>query len=191
MLFAQLLTGLGLAGAAGLNAYVPLLGVGLLARFGVLTLAPPFDLLTHPVVLGVLGALLALEVVVDKVPALDHANDAVMTLVRPVAGAVLFAGGSGALAGVSPVVLLVAGLVTAFGVHATKAAARPLVNVGTGGLGGPVVSVVEDVVAAAVTLVAVLAPLLVAVLALGVAWAGWRAWRLLLQRRRAAPQRAP
>ena len=86
--------GLGLAGAAGLNAYIPLLGVAVLGRMHVLALSPPFDLLMHPVVIGALGVLLALELVVDKVPAADHVNDVVQTFIRPAAGAVLFLGGA-------------------------------------------------------------------------------------------------
>ncbi len=185
-LFAQVLTGLGLAGAAGLNAYIPLLGVGLLARFGVITLAAPFDLLGHTTVLVIVGVLLALEVVVDKVPALDHANDLVMTAVRPAAGALVFAAGSGAIAEVPAPLLLGAGLLTAFGVHATKAAARPVVNLGTGGLGAPVMSLLEDVVAVLVTMVAVLAPLVVLGLVVLAGWAMVRVWRLVFRRKRAA-----
>src|SRR5262249_38354406 len=151
---------LGLAGAAGLNAYVPLLGVAVLGRLNVIALAPPFDVLMHPIAIGALVLLLALEVVVDKVPGADHVNDVVQTFIRPAAGALLFLGGSGAGGQVSPLVLLVAGLVTAFGVHATKAAVRPAVNVTTLGVGTPVVSLIEDVLSAITTLVAVLVPVL-------------------------------
>lgn len=185
-LFAQILTGLGLAGAAGLNAYIPLLGVGLLARFGVITLAAPFDLLANTTVLVIVGVLLVLEVVVDKVPALDHANDLVMTFVRPATGALLFAAGSGAIAEVPAPLLLGAGLLTAFGVHATKAAARPVVNVGTAGLGAPVVSAMEDVLSVVVTALAIVAPLVVLLLAVLAAWAAVRVWRLVFRRRSAA-----
>lgn len=173
-LLTSLLTGLGLAGAAGLNAYVPLLGVALLGRAHLLTLSAPFDLLMHPVAIGVLGLLLALEVVVDKVPGADHVNDVVQTFIRPAAGALLFLGGSGAAGQVPPLVLLVAGLITAFGVHATKAAVRPAVNVSTLGVGAPVVSLVEDLVSAVTTVVAVLLPVLVVLLLAGVLWVGWR-----------------
>lgn len=182
-LLGSLLTGLGLAGAAGLNAYIPLLGVAVLGRMHVITLAPPFDVLTHPVAIGALVMLLALELVVDKVPAADHVNDLVQTFVRPAAGAVLFLGGSGAAARVPPLVLLVAGLVTAFGVHATKAAVRPAVNVTTLGLGTPVVSLIEDLVSAITTLVAVLVPVLVVLLLAGLLWVGLR----LARRRRVDP----
>ncbi len=67
----------------------------------------------------------------DKIPVADHVNDVVQTFVRPAAGALLFVGGSGAAGHVPPVVLVIAGLVTAFGVHATKATVRPAVNVST------------------------------------------------------------
>jgi len=173
-LLTSLLTGLGLAGAAGLNAYVPLLGVALLGRAHLISLTGPLELLTHPVTLGVLLGLLALEVVVDKVPGADHVNDLAQTFVRPAAGAVLFLGGSGAAGQVPPLVLLIAGLVTAFGVHATKAAVRPAVNVATLGVGAPIVSLVEDVLSAITTLVAVLVPVLVVLLLAGVLWVGLR-----------------
>jgi len=178
-LWTQLLTGLGLAGAAGLNAYVPLLGVALLARAQVLTLTPPFDLLTHPWVIGVLVTLLLLELVVDKIPVADHVNDVVQTFIRPAAGALLFVGGSGAAGHVPPVVLVIAGLVAAFGVHATKAVVRPAVNASTFGAATPLISAAEDVTSASTTLVAVFAPVLVLLLllllAVGVWWFARRA----------------
>ncbi len=173
-LVASLLTGLGLAGAAGLNAYIPLLGVAVLGRMHVLALSAPFDVLMHPVAIGALVVLLALELVVDKVPAVDHVNDVVQTFIRPAAGAVLFLGGSGAAGHVPPLVLLLAGLLTAFGVHATKAAVRPAVNVATLGVGTPVVSLIEDVLSAITTVIAVLVPVLVVLLLAAVLWVGFR-----------------
>ncbi|RPH72245.1 MAG: DUF4126 domain-containing protein [Myxococcaceae bacterium] len=173
-LISSLLTGLGLAGAAGLNAYIPLLGVALLGRMHVLTLSAPFDVLMHPVTIAALVVLLALEVVVDKVPAADHVNDVVQTFVRPAAGALLFLGGSGAAGQVPPLVLLLAGLVTAFGVHATKAAVRPAVNVSTLGVATPLVSLLEDLLSAITTVVAVLVPILVLLLLGGLLWVGLR-----------------
>jgi hypothetical protein len=159
-----ILTGLGLAGAAGLNAYIPLLLVGLVARLGLVDLTSPYDLLESPPVLVALGVLLVVEVVADKVPAVDSVNDTVQTLIRPAAGAVLFAGSVGIGSDLAPEVGLIAGLLAAGSVHATKAAARPVVNVSTAGLGGPVVSVVEDVASVVTTLVAIFLPILVLVL---------------------------
>jgi hypothetical protein len=174
------LTGLGLAGAAGLNAYIPLLVVGLLARAGLVDLTAPYDLLESTPVLVALALLLVVELGVDKVPALDSVNDAIATFIRPAAGAVLFAGSVGIGSDLAPEVGLVAGLLAAGGVHATKAAARPVVNVSTAGIGGPVVSVAEDVASVVTTLVAVFVPILVLVL---LALFIWLAVRVASRRR--------
>ncbi len=164
MLLTHVLTGFGLAGAAGLNAYIPLLAVSLLARFEVISLSSPFDVLVNPWVTGALVVLVVLEFIVDKVPGADHVNDVIATFIRPAAGAVVFAGASGVVKDVSPIILVIAGLVTALSVHAVKAAARPVVNAATVGVGAPVASVVEDALSAVTSLVAVFLPLLVLVL---------------------------
>src|SRR4051794_36548449 len=93
-----LLQALELSAAGGLNAYAPLLVVGLLARFtGLVHLAPPYDLLAHPLVLAALGLLAALDFVADKIPVVDHAVHVVGLAVHPAAGAVLaLAANSGA-----------------------------------------------------------------------------------------------
>jgi hypothetical protein len=170
------ITGLGLAGAAGLNAYVPLLVVGLLGRAGVLHLTAPYDSLTDTPVLAVLGVLFAIEFLADKVPGVDSVNDVVQTVVRPAAGAVLMAGSLGIGTSLPPWVGVVAGIVTAGGIHATKAAARPVVNVSTAGVGGPVVSLIEDAVSLAASLLAVLAPILLVVFVAGLVWWLRRVW---------------
>ena len=79
-----MLTGTGLAASSGLNAWVPLLALGLLARYtNLVTLPQDWSWLTNGWVLGVLVALLVLELVADKVPVLDSINDIVYTVVRP------------------------------------------------------------------------------------------------------------
>ena len=171
------LTGLGLATAAGLNAYVPLLVVALLGRFGVLDLSAPYDSLSSTPVLIALGVLLAVEVLADKVAGVDSVNDVIQTVVRPAAGAVLFAGSIGLLTDLPPWVGVVAGLLTAGGVHATKAAVRPAVTVSTGGLGNPVISAIEDAVSLVVSVLAILAPVLMAVLLVISGALLWRWWR--------------
>ncbi len=158
-----LLSALGLSGAAGLNAYIPLMLIAALARSGAVHLAAPFDVLGSWWALTALGVLLAIEIVVDKVPGADHVNDVVQTFVRPAAGAVLFASQSG-VAGLShPGIAFGCGLVLALGVHATKAAARPVVNAATLGVGAPVISTAEDVLSAATSVIAVFLPFLMGV----------------------------
>ena len=158
----------GLSGSAGLNAYIPLLLVALAARFPtsapLVQLQPPYDLMGSWWAIGILVVLLAVEIVADKIPAVDTINDGIQTFARPAAGAVLFAGSANVITEIHPVLALAAGLLVAGGVHATKAAARPVVTVATAGVGNPVVSTLEDIVAFVVSLLAILLPIIAAVL---------------------------
>ncbi|MCS7261325.1 MAG: DUF4126 domain-containing protein [Anaerolineae bacterium] len=162
------LSALGLSSAAGLNAYLPLFIVGLLARFtDLVQLRPPWDALSSWWALGILGVLLIIEIVADKVPAVDTVNDVINTVIRPAAGAILFAANSGTLGEFHPVLALLCGLVVAGGVHAVKATARPFITASTGGMGNWLVSTIEDIIAFVTTLLAILVPIIIAVLVLG------------------------
>src|SRR5581483_9232592 len=157
----SILAAFGLSAASGLNAYIPLLMVGLTARFtNWIQLSPPFDVLTNEWVLGALVVLLGIEFFADKIPVVDHVNDVIQTFVRPAAGAILFASEAHVITSIHPVIAIILGLLVAFGVHATKATARPVVTVATGGIGNPIVSTIEDAASFGITLTAILAPIL-------------------------------
>jgi len=86
------LSAFGLSASAGLNAYIPLLSVALLARFtDLLKLQEPWDVLTSWWIIGLLAVLSLIEFFADKVPAVNHVNDIIQAFVRPAAGAVVFA----------------------------------------------------------------------------------------------------
>lgn len=161
MALAGILSAFGLSGAAGLNAYIPLLLVAVLGRLGVVHLGEPWTILTQTWAIVLISVLLVVELVVDKVPGADHVNDVIQTFVRPAAGAILFAANAGVITDAHPAIPLVLGLVVAFSVHATKAAARPVVNASTLGVGAPVVSVIEDFISIVTSVVAIFAPLIV------------------------------
>ena len=163
----DILSGLTLAAPAGVNAYIPLLAVASAERIGWLHLDAPYDILGAWWVIAIIAVLLIVEVVADKVPAVDHVNDVIQTVVRPAAGGLLAVSASGH-GSVSPVVLLVAGVLIAGGVHAVKASARPVVNASTAGAGAPVVSTLEDVGAVIVTVLALLVPVLAAIVIIAV-----------------------
>lgn len=177
----ELLTGLGLASAAGLNAYVPLLALGLLARFTDLVQLPSaWAWLQDPWALGVLAVLLVVEVTADKVPGVDHVNDLLQTLVRPVAGGMVVGAGTDQASLVQDPsawvssgdwlpVLVGAGI--ALAVHLLKAGGRTVVNATTAGLGAPVASTAEDVLAVGLSLAALLLPVLVLLLLVVLVWA--------------------
>ena len=170
----EALTGSGLAASAGLNAYIPLVLVGLLARFtDAVDLPHGWQWLSNGWVLTILIALLAVEVVADKVPVVDHLNDVVQTVVRPTAGGIVFGAGSasqtatvrdpGAFFGSHQWVPIAAGVLIAFCVHGVKAASRPVVNATTAGLGAPIISTIEDIGSATVSLLAIVLPVMVLV----------------------------
>ncbi|GAA3735345.1 hypothetical protein HDA32_003985 [Spinactinospora alkalitolerans] len=192
----EVLTGAGLASAAGLNAYVPLLAVGLIARYtDLLPLSGAWQWLENPVVLVVVGLLLAVELVADKVPAVDSVNDVLQTFVRPTSGGITFGAGASAVTvtdGLGAAAEadggswwpVAAGVLIALALHAVKALARPVLNVATGGVGAPVVSTAEDAASTVLALLAILVPLIVlAVLPLSAVFALW-VWRARRRRRR-------
>ncbi len=156
----------GLSASAGLNAYIPLLVIGVLAHYtNLLKLSAPFDTLANPWILILLGILLIIEMLADKVPAVNHLNDLIQTFVRPVAGAVVFAASTNVVTGVSPVLALACGLLVAGSVHAVKSGmVRPLVTATTGGVGNIPVSIAEDVASTAISFLSVLVPIVIVVL---------------------------
>jgi hypothetical protein len=181
----EVLTGSGLAASAGLNAYIPLLLMGLLARYTDLVDLPgSWQWLGNGWVILILAVLLAVEVVADKVPVVDHVNDVVQTVVRPTAGGLAFgAGSSSETVTVSDPdtffsshqwVPVLVGVLIALGVHLLKAAARPVINATTAGFGAPVASTAEDATSAVMSVVAILLPVLVLAFLLGlVAFLFW------------------
>jgi uncharacterized protein DUF4126 len=188
----EALTGTGLAASAGLNAYIPLLVMGLLARYSdLIDLPSGWSWLSNGWTIAILGVLLLVEVVADKVPVVDHVNDVVQTVVRPTAGGLVFGAGSssqtvtvsdpGSFFSSHQWVPIAAGVLIALCVHGVKAAARPVVNVGTAGFGAPVASTVEDIGSVLMSLLAVLMPVLVL---LGLGLLGWAAVALVRRRRR-------
>lgn len=177
----ELMTGFGLASAAGLNAYIPLLSMGLLGRFTNLVHLPSgWSWLENGWVLGLVGVLLVVEIVADKIPALDSVNDAVQTFVRPTSGGIVFASGTaaqtaavtdpGEFARTGQWVPVVIGVVTALVVSLTKSTVRPVANVATGGVAAPVLSTIEDFTSVGLTFVAILIPALVLVILVALAW---------------------
>jgi hypothetical protein len=197
----ELLTGTGLAASAGLNAYIPLLAIGLLARFTeVITLPTGWQWLENGWVLGILAVLLAIEVVADKIPALDSVNDTVQTVIRPTSGGLAFGAGAtsetvtvqdpGGFFSSHQWVPVALGVAIAFVVHAAKALARPVINTFTLGFGAPVVSTLEDATSVTMSVVAILIPILVIVFLVGLALFFWAMMRRRARRKAERAARA-
>jgi hypothetical protein len=194
----ELFTGFGLASAAGLNAYIPLLSMGLLGRYThLVTLPHGWSWLQNGWVISIVAVLLIVEIVADKVPALDSINDTVQTFVRPTSGGIVFGSGTaaqtaavtdpGAFVHSGQWIPVVMGAVTALVVHLTKSTVRPAANVATAGIAAPVLSTVEDITSVALVIIAVLVPVLVLVVLAALVWGVV----VLIKRRRSHQSSAP
>ena len=191
----ELLTGTGLAVAAGLNAYVPMLVLGLAGRFlDFVELPAAWAWLENEWVVGILGVLLVVELIADKIPAVDSINDIIQSIVRPAAGGIVF--GSGASTQTAAVtdpaaffasnawVPVVTGVVIALVVHGAKMFVRPAANALTAGAAAPVLSTVEDIGSLMFSLFAILIPILVVVALIALVVLVFTVFRRLRRQRR-------
>lgn len=160
-------TGIALAASAGLRAFLPLFATGLAARGFHWPLASGVGWLSSDVALLLFGTASVVEIVADKVPAVDHLLDLLQTVLSPIAGALAtFAALSGWPAPFAVALAIIVGAPVAGGLHAISALTRVKSSATTGGAGNPFLSIVEDAFAALTIVVAFLAPLL-ALLAIG------------------------
>jgi hypothetical protein len=151
--------GIGLSSIAGVRAFLPLVLVGLFARLGLFTLPAPLGFLDDWPVMGALAVLALLESGLDKVPALDPILNYVQTLLRIVAGAILFAAALQVGVDVGTLPELAAGGVIAGLVSVLKTILRPAANMASAGVSVSFLSLVEDALALLGGIIAVLVPL--------------------------------
>jgi hypothetical protein len=119
---------LGAGFSSGLNLYATIATLGLLQRFNIIHLPASLEILSHPWVIGIAAALYIIEFFADKIPYVDTAWDAIHTLIRPPAAALL----AYASAGAAPAEWRWGAALLAGGValtsHGTKASARAAAN---------------------------------------------------------------
>jgi uncharacterized membrane protein len=175
-----IMSAFGLSASAGLNAYIPLLVIGVIAHYtDWVKLSPPFDLLSNAWILILIGLLLIVEMLADKVPAVNHVNDIIQTVIRPIAGAIAFAASANILTGIHPVLALACGLLVAGSVHTVKSAAiRPAVTATTGGTANVPVSLAEDGIATVLSILSIVVPIVVGILLIilfaMIIWSFWK-----------------
>lgn len=137
--------------AAGLNVYATVLTLGLLAHAHWVVLPPGLEILANWWVIGVSGAMFALEFFADKIPAFDMIWNALHTFIRiPVAALIAYQ----ASAQLSPQMKLVAALAggtIALVSHSSKTAVRAAVTMSPEPLSNIALSTGEDVVAVGIT----------------------------------------
>jgi uncharacterized membrane protein len=174
-----LLLGLGLSASTGLNTFLPLLLLSAAARFHIagIELGTKFEWLTSDAAMITLIVACVIELVADKIPAVDHFLDTAGTFVRPVAATLASAS---VLTGVDPLVAAILGIIigapTSLGMHTLKAGTRVASSATTFGCANPVISIIEDVIAFFLSVLSIFVPLLVP---LAVALLVWGLWRLM------------
>ena len=177
----SLALGIGLAACAGLRAWLPLLLLGGLARWGVVDLSPSFEFVSSTRALILFGVATVVEIAGDKIPAVDHALDAMSTVLRPAAGSLLAAAVLWQIS--DPLTAMALGIAvgapSALVPHAAKSTLRVVSTSFTGGLANPVLSLLEDALAFVLFVLTVVLPVLVASLVL---LAGFLVARRLLRR---------
>lgn len=189
------LTGAGLSVSAGLNAYIPLLLVGLISKFtDQISFPPSWDWLSTWWALTAMTVLLIVEFVVDKIAVVDHVNDIIQTLIRPASGGAVLSAATAAgdldeatgtaVASIdNPTVAWILGIALALGVHITKVVIRPMINAGTLGFGTPVVSAAEDTGSFGMSLLSIFVPILAGIalifilIAIILLWRARRKWK--------------
>lgn len=142
--------------ASGVNAYLCVVVLGVLGRFGGVEAVP--EALTRTDVLVVAAALYLLEFVTDKIPYVDSAWDAISTAIRPTAGAVIGLLIAGDASSLEQAVLAASGGAAALASHLVKGGLRLVVNTSPEPVTNIGVSLGEDVAVAGVAMLTVVAP---------------------------------
>ena len=170
--------------ASGVNAYLTLLILGVAGRYG--WADTPTSLQQGWVIVAAAIAYVV-EFVVDKVPLLDSAWDAVHTIVRPIVGGLSGVAIAGASIG-KPQAFIAAAALALTG-HATKATSRLAINMSPEPFTNIIASVSEDGIVAGLVPLAIAYPKTSAVVALVAAVVGvvialmlWRLARRGLRR---------
>lgn len=169
------LTGMLLAAAAGLNAFLPILGLALADRFtSKVDLPQPYNIISSNAGIAIVLALVTIDLVADKIPRVDHLNDLINSPIRPAAGMFLMMAAVSGKNEIHEVVAMFIGLLLAGAVHAYKSMKRTRITLATNGLANPMVSIIEDGIAAITTALAILAPWIGLVVAIpaaaGLSW---------------------
>jgi hypothetical protein len=189
-IFLGILLGLGLSASTGLNTFLPLLLLSAAARFHIagIELGSKFEWLTSDAAMITLIIACVIELIADKIPAVDHFLDSAGTFIRPLAGALACAS---VLSGFDPAVAAIVGIIvgapTSLGLHTLKAGTRVASTATTFGCANPVISLIEDVISFSLSVLAIFLPIVVPVALALLIFALYR----LMKRIRRAPTARP
>jgi hypothetical protein len=145
--------------AAGLNVYLTVATLGLLARAGIVSLPASLLMLTSWWIIGAAGALFVVEFVADKIPAFDLVWNALQTAVRVPVGALLAFGATVQLSAGKQLLAAALGGAIALAAHSGKTAVRTAVTASPEPFSNIALSLGEDALAVFITWLATRHPI--------------------------------
>lgn len=160
---------LSMSGGAGIRASMPLFMLSLFHNLAPAEypLFEPLSFLGEQEMCAILGVIVLVEVVVDSIPALDHALHLILTPAHPFMGA-LVACAPGYYGGwTTRLPVAAAGALLALAVHAAKVALRAASSGCSCGTLNPVVSVCETALGVGLVAISTLHPALAALVIIG------------------------
>lgn len=149
--------------ASGINPYLLVLLMGLLGRFTDWSVPPGLE---RTDVLIIFAVLVVVDTIADKIMLVDSGWDALNTVIRPLAGAVIAVLIASPTVDLPSAVIAAAGGTVALITHLAKTSTRLAVNTSPEPASNVAVSVIEDTAVAGVVIVAISHPWLAAGLAL-------------------------
>ncbi len=138
--------GIGLASVAGVRAFLPLALAALFTAFGFFEFPVPIVAVDEWILLAILVSLAVLEIVLDKVRAVERVFNIVMVPIRAVSGALLFTAALGLDIEMGSPLWLIAGATIAAAVAVAKVLLRPSSKTASAGVSVAFLSFFEDVV---------------------------------------------
>jgi hypothetical protein len=144
----------GISFAAGLNVYATVATLGLLGHFHWVVLPHGLEVLDHPWIIALSGALFLIEVFADKVPAFDLLWNAAHTFIRVPVAALLAFRASSQLSPEMQALTTADGALIAMLAHTSKTAARTAVTPSPEPISNIALSSTEDVAAIGLTWIA-------------------------------------
>ena len=156
--------GVGLASVAGVRAFLPLALSALFAALGVFDLSASGVAVNVWALFGGLAGLSVLEIVLDKIRALERVFNWIMVPIRAASGGLVFGLASAAGLGADAAPYLIAGAVVAGAVAVLKVLLRPSARDASSGVSTSFLSLIEDAVALVGGLIGAFVPLLPALL---------------------------
>lgn len=141
----QIALSMGAAWGSGVNLYATILMLGIGQMLGMVTLPEALQVLSSPFVIAAAGLMYMVEFTADKIPGVDTGWDALHTLIRIPAGALMAAGGVGEIGPVAELVAALVGGGLAASTHAAKAGTRVMINTSPEPFSNWTASVGEDI----------------------------------------------